>query len=73
MRIALRNCEETLISEIADKAMTRHSVAITYALAIQSGDNRNLINWHRVNTAIIERWSRSGLEYIKRRAWRLVR
>ncbi|MCR4340617.1 MAG: hypothetical protein NUW01_12120 [Gemmatimonadaceae bacterium] len=30
--------------------------------------NKN-VDWTAVNTTIIERWSRSGLTYIKREAW----
>ena len=30
---------------------------------------REKIDWEKVNTAIINRWSISGLEYIKKRAW----
>lgn len=29
-------------------------------------------DWSRVNAAIIARWSLSGLQYIKRRAWSLA-
>jgi hypothetical protein len=28
--------------------------------------------WHSVNEAIIQRWSVSGLRYVKERAWQLI-
>ena len=59
-------CQTVLLNEIADKRMKRKDVAKTYALAMLSSDTPN---WSVVNQAIIERWSRSGLEYIKKIAW----
>ena len=67
--VVMCNCEVTLIQEIAMPEMTRNSLALTYAFAIRSGE---AVNWEQVNKAIIERWSRSALEYIKQRAWGIV-
>lgn len=61
----LRNCEKTLLDEIADKRFKRLDIAKTYHLALKSGER---VNWVVVNHKIIERWSRSGLEWIKKQA-----
>ena len=66
MSLELANCTNHLLSEIADPAMKRRDVAQTYALAMRSSE---AIDYERVNAAIIERWSRSALEFIKRMAW----
>ena len=61
----LAACTETLLNEIANGA-PRRAVAQTYRLAMQSSQPTD---WARVNTAIIERWSLSGLSWIKKQAW----
>ena len=66
MRVELANCTTTLLQEIADNRMKRRNVAKTYALALKSSEPTD---WSAVNAAIIQRWSRSGLEWIKRMAW----
>lgn len=67
-RIELACCESTLLSEIADKRFKQKSIAKTYALALRSSE-RDSVDWLKVNAAIIERWSVSGLDRIKRMAW----
>lgn len=70
INISLLCCEEQLLREISDKLFKRIEVAKTYALAIRSEENRlDQINWAKVNRAIIDRWSLSGLRYIKHIAW----
>lgn len=67
MTIQLADCTATLLREIAMPEATRDTVAATYALAIRSSEPTD---WTTVNRAITERWSRSALEYIKRKAWK---
>lgn len=69
MRVELADCTRTLLAEIAMPEATRDSIAVTYALAIRP---REAVDWRAVNQAIIEEWSRSALEYIKRKAWVMV-
>lgn len=69
-RIELLDPERVILDEIANRAMTRADVAQTYAMLIRQADET--CDWRRINEAIIRRWSRSALEYIKRRAWKLV-
>jgi hypothetical protein len=62
-------CEATLLREIADPRLRRLDIAQTYGLALRSSE-RTRVDWAKVNAAIMARWSRSALEYIKRLAWR---
>lgn len=67
-RIELAFYERALLEEIGMPEMKRNDVALTYAMALRSTECKE-IDWMKVNTAIIERWSRSALNYIKERAW----
>ena len=66
-RLELRNVEDVIEQEIGD-GFTQRKVASTYALALASSFP---IDWHRINAAIMQRWSRPGLAAVKRRAWKL--
>lgn len=66
-RIELADCEATLLAEIADPVFKRRDVAVTYGMAIRSSECRR-VDWAKVNSAIVARWSRSALDYIKRLA-----
>ncbi len=69
MRVKLANPEQMILREIADPKFTRDSIALTYAFCIRQRDQ---VNIQIINRAIMERWSESALEYIKRKAWRRV-
>ena len=69
-RIVLADPEGYLLEEIANPAMKRLDVAKTYRLILASGD-QDRVNWRTVNTAVIDRWSESALEWIKRFAWKM--
>ena len=66
MRVELVNTTRLIMQEIADKRVKRRSVAMTYALALRSSEKTD---WPKVNRAIIDRWSRSALDWIKKQAW----
>lgn len=68
MPFELACCESVLLSEIANPAMKRRDVAKTYALALRSSEAKTM-DWGKVNRAIIERWSFSALNWIKKAAW----
>lgn len=71
MIIKMQNCESVLLMECGIPQIKRNSIAITYRLAMEAErEGREKIDWSKVNAAIIERWSKSGLQYIKNRAWR---
>jgi hypothetical protein len=59
--------ENLVLDSVSDVFTTRDDVALTYALALRTNANTD---WHKINAAIIERWSPSALEYIKRKAWK---
>jgi hypothetical protein len=69
MRIELIDCERVLLKEIKDPSMTRRDVAKTYALTIRSSVASDRVDWTKVNSAIIARWSPSALVWIKEQAW----
>lgn len=68
-RIVFADPEGYLLEEIADPAMRRIDVAKTYRLILASGE-QDRVNWRTVNTAIIDRWSVSALDWIKQFAWK---
>ena len=70
-RIELADPEAQLLAEIADKAMKRRDVAMTYRLAWRAtlGPDGATVDWPKVNEAIVERWSLSALAFIKKTAW----
>lgn len=71
MRFELANCEATILAEISSKVFTREDVAQTYALTLVSSE-RDKVDWKKVNTAIMARWSVSALKWIKERAWKIA-
>ena len=60
---------QDVLNDIA-AARTRDDAATVYALAIVG--RLPFRGWKPVNEAIIEKWSVSGLRYIKERAWKLA-
>ena len=57
-----------LLFAVVDEKKTRKDIAVVYAAALwQSAP----VEWAAVNLAIKERWSMSGLKYIKELAWDL--
>ena len=65
----IANVESALFEEILDREMTRDDVALTYAFGLRSVEP---IDWLAVNRAIIARWSKSALKYIKEQAWKRI-
>lgn len=65
MKIELIDCTNTILREIAMPEMKRKDVAMTYAFCLKSSEQ---IDWVRINKAIVERWSTSGLIWIKTKA-----
>ena len=62
--------QDQLLREIADKRMTRDDVKMTYASALRQRDQ---VDFKVVHAAILDRWSRGSLRYIRDGAWRVVR
>lgn len=68
--VVMADCTNTLLREIAMKECKRKSIASTYGLAIHAERYGEKVDWKTVNEAIIARWSFSGLNYIKKLAWK---
>jgi hypothetical protein len=63
--------EDEFAISLQDQAFYQEAAAKEYsALIFASRVLGNEINWTKVNRAIIDRWSRSGLERIKSAAWK---
>jgi len=56
-----------LIEMMHISGYTRDNVAHDYAMAMIFGKD---IDWEKVNHAIMNRWSKSALVYIKTKAWK---
>ena len=67
LTIELLCCEDTILNEISHKECKRKNIALTYYFCMKSSEN---IDWGVINRAIINRWSFSGLEYIKTEAYK---
>lgn len=64
---------DVIVNEI-EQGLTQGCIAQTYAMAIISGSRGvDEPDWATINRAIIARWSMSGLERIKAKAWKLAR
>jgi len=61
-------CEATILRDIACPELKRRDIAQVYALILQSEEART-VDWGKINRAIIARWSKSALEWIKAQAW----
>jgi hypothetical protein len=57
-----------IFQEISDKQRTRREIAHTYGILIRTGHKE----FAEINRAILGRWTRSGLEWIKQEAWYYV-
>lgn len=64
---------QAVIDDVA-RSETQGIVAISYATAILADSmGWESIDWPAVNRAILARWKHSGLDRIKRDAWKLAR
>ena len=65
-------CTDTIVDEIK-AGLPQADIAMSYALAIRSAAAKaDEPDWFVINRAIIERWSKTVLERIKRAAWKLA-
>ena len=62
--------EDIILIDIADiKNTVRDDIALTYACCLTSNEGTD---FSKINKAIVARWSRNALTYIKEKAWKLV-
>jgi hypothetical protein len=70
MKIYMADCENQLLREVAEPLFKRRDIAETYRLAMMAErDNDEVIDWAKVDRAILARWSPAGLRWIKEQAW----
>ena len=58
---------QALIDGTDMKSITRYDLVATYAALIRCPKGE--FSWREINRAIVGRWDRSALDYIKRKAW----
>ena len=69
MQVYMVNCTDTICAEVAVKEIKQKEVALSYACALRTWAAKiEEPDWQRINRAILDRWSMSGLERIKKRA-----
>ena len=63
--------QDVILEQIADKKQKRNDIVKTYidVLAVPYF-MKETIELTKINKAIIDRWSMSGLEYILKKAWK---
>ena len=71
LRIEMVNCEWTILNEI-EQGCAQKSVAMTYGFGLLSSEELTM-DWRKINRAIIDRWSLSGLDRVKKMAWKHVK
>ena len=64
-----RQGERTAMDEWVGRFATRDEIAVEYARLLANGP---AWPWATLNLAIVDRWSMSGLRYIKEKAWKLA-
>lgn len=62
----LTNPEWVILNEIENRKLKQIDIAKTYNIILK---NNITVNWEKINKAIVDRWSRAGLENIKTLAW----
>ena len=62
--------EKTLLEKISDQRMKRADIAKFYFSVLQG---HGMVDWCKINKAIIGRQSISGLSWIKNKAWKQKR
>lgn len=66
-------CTDVILQDVGCKQATRKDVALTYAMSIKSeAQGADKPDWPTINRAIIDRWSMSALEWIKKRAFDIL-
>lgn len=67
----MSNYFDAIVREVA-ACKTRNDAAALYARAMRSWNNYDSAAWVALNEAIMDKWSRAGLIYVKEKAWKLA-
>ena len=65
--VEMANPQAVILREIQEYKLPQKDVALTYAFCIRQA---NEVDFRIVNYAIVERWSISAVERVKRMAWK---
>ncbi len=65
-------CDDLRIDIFERRVKNREECAVRYAEIIRIANHEGDLDVSRLNDAIILRWSRSALDFIKNRAWQIV-
>jgi hypothetical protein len=63
--------EMVIENEIA-QGLNQSQITQTYAMAIMKPNCDKTVDWPRIHAAIEKRWSKSAVERVKTKAWKLV-
>lgn len=72
MSIELVCCEFVLLNEVSMEEITEDDISQTYAMAICSSEAKSL-DWQKVNDAIQKRWTKKGLDRVRKKAWAIIK
>lgn len=72
LRFAEDTADELSVKVLNGIIVTRAECAVDYAKVIRRANAEGEFDVAKLNDAIIIRWSRSGLDFIKKRAWQIV-
>lgn len=73
VQINLVCCTQVLLQNLGAKECRQKDIALVYAMAIKSEHQKaDVPDWKTINEAILKRWSMSGLDRIKKRAWDIL-
>lgn len=70
MTIVLSTPTATVLNEINALKLKQADVAKTLAIIIKT--DMNCADWKSINSAIVERWSKSARERVLSMAWKIV-
>lgn len=69
LEVFMVGCVGVILNEIK-QGCTQKQIALSYAFAINTDAAKvETVDWVAINTAITERWSKTGLERVKTMAW----
>jgi hypothetical protein len=70
MKIYMTACTFVLLNEIENLKLPQKDVALTFAMALKSeAAGVDKVDWERVGSAAVKRWSPSGWVRVKERGW----
>lgn len=63
-------CGDEIMSDMAT-CRTRKEAAEVYARALDCTGRPHAFEWAALNDLVAEKWSKSGLKYVKQEAWKI--